>query len=977
MDGHYYTSPNQQEYPPSSFCYSEPLPDGASPTQLRRRVWALGYFPYLPFMLRSPLLYGDMTCFATPELLPLEDDKYGFHLPSDVAESWKGVETSCLHIASVLCSSYRKRHPKVCWNFPIPPRPSNFGYFKAHSTEKKARFALSESLDAFVILLAYVSFSIAICRGSDDPLSISLSTSDLEQPRWFHILSPEVKPECLQLLVDSPVANFSSTTERVGTIINVSRCSWLYLVPYMLKANVPIWLYWGIPPFFVQPLDVGALNFAPRSHPQCRAPPLPVAASSPSLPVAASSPSLPVAASSQSLPVAASSQSLPVTASSQSLPAAASSQSVGPPVYFARKDQIPGETWQDFITRQNKRRKEKLLKENNSQRQARVGREKSAANRRVPGKKGPAVYEWKNDGGVWTRTLLSRGLVERSWGRFRSSQKIYNSIDNCWDLCVEFDAGTLGDDDEYDSNDSDSDDYRPKKKLRQSPTPEKGSSGGGLACAPILVNPMSNFVPIPAPVSSDYPPMDVDPIVPHSDSSPAPILSDRPRILVDPRDLAPQSVPSLTPPQVASDCPRMAIDSHDPTSLSFSTPAQLASQDLRHCPPMAIDPIPHSDAPILSDLPPSDTAPQSVRTPPQVAADSLSMPDTQSEGDFGGADEDEDPYDASEQHVLPALYVPLDLEEVPITKLDDLLYYRYGFSLNESPYTGIPALLKGVIRPFRSWLEVCRTVGGQQLESSAVDRVAIEDFLSILAGSVDPFKVIPGKYWDLSASGQNPIVDLPKVFISIEKKQFTLTDRASEHYIIRPRRGYLHPSRDTSWVLSVDPLTALECIRRGLGPNTIDIANFLVSHGVRFSTLEHISHSENPPVPSRPQLQVECPYLGFRPVNYVFDVPDFAGYETMRDSFLRSQPHGPLALREGGIIARLAREVLPTSNALSGPSSEALGGHHARFICDNETYVDDNFSDVELGLICGTYQLGDTNARGGIIFSFHWQLSCY
>jgi hypothetical protein len=84
-----------------------------------------------------------------------------------------------------------------------------------------------------VILLAYVSFFIAICRASDDPTSISLSTSDLEQPRWFHDLSPEVKPECLQLLVDLPVANFSTTTQRVGTIINVSQCSWLHLVPYV------------------------------------------------------------------------------------------------------------------------------------------------------------------------------------------------------------------------------------------------------------------------------------------------------------------------------------------------------------------------------------------------------------------------------------------------------------------------------------------------------------------------------------------------------------------------------------------------------------------------------------------------------------------------------------------------------------------------------------------------------------------------
>ena len=77
----------------------------------------------------------------------------------------------------------------------------------------------------------------------------------------------------------------------------------------------------------------------------------------------------------------------------------------------------------------------------------------------------------------------------------------------------------------------------------------------------------------------------------------------------------------------------------------------------------------------------------------------------------------------------------------------------------------------------------------------------------------------------------------------------------------------------------------------------------------------------------------------------------------LRDSFLRSQPHGPLALREGGIIARLAREVLPNSTALSGPSSEALSGCHARFISNGEIYVEDEFLKAKFGLICGTYEV--------------------
>ena len=91
IDSHYYTSPNQQEEPPTlSFSHSESLPDDVSPTQLRKRVWALHHAPYLPFVLLLPF-HGAMTSrFTTPpELIPLENDKYGYHLPQDVSKSWK------------------------------------------------------------------------------------------------------------------------------------------------------------------------------------------------------------------------------------------------------------------------------------------------------------------------------------------------------------------------------------------------------------------------------------------------------------------------------------------------------------------------------------------------------------------------------------------------------------------------------------------------------------------------------------------------------------------------------------------------------------------------------------------------------------------------------------------------------------------------------------------------------------------------
>jgi hypothetical protein len=129
IDGHYYTSPNQQEEPPTiSFSHSELVPD--SPRQLRGNVWALHNCPYVPFVLFSPF-YGAMTSrFATPP--EIVKDIHGYHLPSDVAKSWKTLEQCCRQIATVLRSSFEQDYPKIFLNCSMPPFPTDIAYFKAH-----------------------------------------------------------------------------------------------------------------------------------------------------------------------------------------------------------------------------------------------------------------------------------------------------------------------------------------------------------------------------------------------------------------------------------------------------------------------------------------------------------------------------------------------------------------------------------------------------------------------------------------------------------------------------------------------------------------------------------------------------------------------------------------------------------------------------------------------------------------------------
>ena len=219
-----------------------------------------------------------------------------------------------------------------------------------------------------------------MCRVPSDPAPTSLLTST--HSKWLQDLSARnnIHPEWLQLLADSPIPDFAAP-QRLGTIINVSQCSLIKLVPHMLKANIPIWLYWGILPAFVQPLDNNALVFAPHSHPQSHAPPLPVTTPSQSV----------------GLPTPSQSVGFPTSSQSVSLPSPIHSAHSGP-------GQLPSEMWKDFMIRQNIWRKAKLSKKNDAEHQAREGNENTAAQRKCPGKKGPTVFIWEDDGGVWTRT---------------------------------------------------------------------------------------------------------------------------------------------------------------------------------------------------------------------------------------------------------------------------------------------------------------------------------------------------------------------------------------------------------------------------------------------------------------------------------------------------------------------------------------------------------------------------------------------
>jgi hypothetical protein len=91
-------------------------------------------------------------------------------------------------------------------------------------------------------------------------------------------------------------------------------------------------------------------------------------------------------------------------------------------------------------------------------------------------------------------------------------------------------------------------------------------------------------------------------------------------------------------------------------------------------------------------------------------------------------------------------------------------------------------------------------------------------------------------------------------------------------------------------------------------------------------------------------------------VGYKFDLADFSKYQAMRDTYLESYPSACRALSVGGVLACLAREVLPVSAILAGPSQDALDGNQDILVCNGEIFVDDGLSEETKKMLGGTYE---------------------
>lgn len=914
---HYFTSPLERLLP-SPLIKPSPIPP-STPHEFKLRRWALDFHPYLPFVQTSPFSGSFLSRLpASVDGFQVEQTSNNFFiLKASKSEKLLSLERNLFALADKLMAEFQLCHPKLRAVIQKPPKPSKFGFNRCFKKRKELLLALSQTLDAFSLLVAWTSFTFALF-----PSRPSLPPSP--EPAWREFLDrPEhgYHREWIKLIADSPMVNFTGQVPRLGTIINVCKISWLEYVPFMLQAKIPLWFYWGQSPYFFEPKLASISQYKPSTR--------------------------------ASVPVAAVMASAPPNF----------------PDVEPNSGQRYGEKMQDFFDRRAARNQKWMEHETPTALQSRVSRENNAASGMCPGKRGPTVFVWELIDGFRIRKRQTRNEAEGIWGNFRRSQKRFDSFSNEWDLCVDFDLQTF--DNTY--SDSDSDGFDDDHSLTMGEAVEEvtATKGSGIHQG------HQKFTPHPpqgAPQSTCFLPHSSAPteVPPPPSTVQIPLLPSSPssgwgnaNTWSNAHGWAQCSSTGWGSNSGWDNSGRVSqpgwgenkSDNVDERTYTIDTsPSVLCGRgkELESIPePTAIADTPAVIVLPATSLPPMFSTEPSVQLPlflPEMQEDLTSSWQAQPEKD--------NLTESARDVILAYSYDGNRPKKQSVESIEDLLFFRFGYNLDEDPFEKILSsrIFKDLFKD--NWVEVCRTIGGQHLTMSIKACPAISDFLSILISSCAPLDDMPGKYWDLHQSNTAALSLRQDIFLRVEEKNHA----KGKFYILQPCN--LSSQNSTlSWILAVDAMTALECIRRGLGPDLTEVASFLVEHGITFKTLSFL---EKIPL-EFPLATSLIPHLGHRPQGYKFNLADFVAYETLCESVLVQQRNGRAALLEGGIIARLAREILSDEHAFGGPSESALDGLQAKYRCDDGTWVDDEIQDELADFICGTYEVESKN-KGIYIF---------
>jgi hypothetical protein len=202
----------------------------------------------------------------------------------------------------------------------------------------------------------------------------------------------------------------------------MDRCQFLDHIPAMIRANVPVWLYWGHVNSIFSPF-----HWMSKYRP--------------------------------SLDAIKARKMGQETTEMQQAESADPILLVSYPEPERHSGQKRGETWQEFFARREENNARRIARENEVETQRRQNREREAEGHLPPGRHGPVVFQWHDVDGFRIRTRVFRGCVETMWDGYAKSQRKFDSCRNEWDVCTEFDPDARPDPDPNPDPDDDTSDY--------------------------------------------------------------------------------------------------------------------------------------------------------------------------------------------------------------------------------------------------------------------------------------------------------------------------------------------------------------------------------------------------------------------------------------------------------------------------------------------------------------------------------------
>jgi hypothetical protein len=279
--------------------------------------------------------------------------------------------------------------------------------------------------------------------------------------------------------------------------------------------------------------------------------------------------------------------------------------------------------------------------------------------------------------------------------------------------------------------------------------------------------------------------------------------------------------------------------------------------------------------------------------------------------------------------------------EWPWEDLQQVLAFRYGFEVLATYQSPLPSPHHIRLSDAMGILAEMDTLPHPPVASRASQ--AIVDFIHCLLAGCEA--LIPPGVWDLRDS--SPLRTMSMVSLDIKR-----------HVNLDGCVFYSLAGTGAAYRIFVQSAADVLHSIRLQESNVVLVAQHLIERGVRFHT-RRLGHA-----PAGSRSVKPFVGLGSRPAQYRPTFWDYAGYRATRNAFLET-PGGRASLLQGGIVARIAREVLPVEAGAVGPSADAE--HTGCYVeIDGQFWWDDDLTEEQIGLIVGAY----SHESRGMLFNF-------